>query len=86
MDRETGRQIWSERYNRPFENLFQIQEEISRHIASTLALKVSEAEQLRLAHRYTKNIQAYEYLLRAQALLLIRMQGENEKARRLYRT
>jgi len=85
LDRETNRQIWSERYNRPFENLFQIQEEISRYIASTLALKVSEAEQLRLAHRYTKNIQAYEYLLRAQALLLIRMQGENEKARRLYR-
>ncbi len=85
LDKGTGRQIWSERYNRPFENLFQIQEEISRHIASTLALKVSEAEQLRLAHRYTKNVQAYDYFLRAQALLLTRMQGENEKARRLYR-
>ena len=85
LDKETGRQIWSERYHRPFENLFQIQEEISRRIASTLSLKVTEAEQLRLAHSYTHNVQAYEHFLQAQALLLVRTQAGNEKARQLYR-
>lgn len=49
FDTDTGRQIWSERYQSPYENLFQIQEEISWRIASTLSLKVSEAERLRMA-------------------------------------
>lgn len=85
VDMESGHQIWSERYHRPFENLFQIQEEVSRKIASTLSLKVGEAEQSRLARRYTRNVQAYDHFLRAQALLLVRMKDENERSRRLYR-
>ncbi len=85
FDSDTGRQIWSERYHRPFDNLFQIQEEISSHIASTLSLKVSEAELQRLSRRYTNNVQAYEYFLRAQSLLLARQKEENGKARQLYR-
>ncbi|MES9913699.1 MAG: winged helix-turn-helix domain-containing protein, partial [Candidatus Sedimenticola sp. 4PFRAG1] len=85
FDSDTGRQIWSERYHRPFDNLFQIQEEISSHIASTLSLKVSEAELQRLSRRYTNNVQAYEYFLRAQSLLLVRQKEENGKARQLYR-
>ncbi|MES9937777.1 MAG: winged helix-turn-helix domain-containing protein [Sedimenticola sp.] len=84
-DTETGRQVWSERYQQPFDNLFQIQERISRQIAATLSLKVSEAEKLRLANRYTRNVQAYDYFLRAQSLLLVRQKEENQKARQLYR-
>ncbi|MET0088068.1 MAG: winged helix-turn-helix domain-containing protein [Sedimenticola sp.] len=84
-DTETGRQVWSERYQQPFDNLFQIQERISRQIAATLSLKVSEAEKLRLANRYTRNVQAYDHFLRAQSLLLVRQKQENQKARQLYR-
>ncbi|MET0095004.1 MAG: tetratricopeptide repeat protein, partial [Sedimenticola sp.] len=84
-DTETGRQVWSERYQQPFDNLFQIQERISRQIAATLSLKVSEAEKLRLANRYTRNVQAYDHFLRAQSLLLVRQKEENQKARQLYR-
>lgn len=85
FDENSGRQIWSERYHRPFDNLFQLQEEISRSITATLSLKVSEAELWRLAQHYTHNVQAYENFLRAQSLLLVRMKNENMKARRLYR-
>jgi DNA-binding winged helix-turn-helix (wHTH) protein/TolB-like protein/Tfp pilus assembly protein PilF len=85
QDVTSGRQLWSERYHQPIDNLFQIQEQISRQIASTLSLKVSEAEQRRLAHRYTQSVPAYELFLQAQSLLLVRLRDENEKARRLYR-
>jgi len=85
LDAESGRQIWSERYQRPFDNLFQLQEEISRQIVATLSLKVSVAEQQRLAHRYTSSVEAYERFLQAQPLLLVRLKAENERARQLYR-
>lgn len=82
---ETGHQIWSERYQRPMADLFQLQIEISREIAASLSVKISETEQRRLTQRYTHNIQAYEHFQRAQALLLVRMQFENELARSFYR-
>ncbi|MCP5408380.1 MAG: winged helix-turn-helix domain-containing protein [Chromatiaceae bacterium] len=85
LDTETGHQIWSERYHQPIEDLFRLQEEISRRIVSMLSVKVSEAEQKRLAHRYTTSVPAYELFLQAQSLLLVRSQAANERARELYR-
>jgi TolB-like protein/DNA-binding winged helix-turn-helix (wHTH) protein/Flp pilus assembly protein TadD len=84
VDGQSGHQLWAERFHRPFDNLFQVQEEISRRITDTLSLKVNEVEHRRLAHRYTHNVQAYDYFLQAQALLLVRLKPENESARRLY--
>lgn len=86
LDGQTERQLWSERYQRPFDNLFQLQEDIGREIASALSVKVREVERRRLAHRYTQNMQAYELFLRAQSSLLVRSKSENHKARRLYRS
>jgi len=84
-DAENGQQLWSERYLRPIDNLFQIQEAVSRQIVSTLAIKVDEEEQWRLAQRYTTSVQGYELFLRAQSLLLVRRARENEEARGLFR-
>lgn len=83
-DIASGRQIWSERFQRPFKDLFLIQEEISTEIASSLSIRISEAEQRRLSQPYTQNIQAYEYFLQAQSLLLLRLEPENERARHYY--
>jgi len=85
IDAHSGRQIWSERYHRPFANLFQIQEDISRQVVSSLAIQVNEEERRRLARRYTNSLPAYEAFLRAQALLLVRSAAENAQARQLYR-
>ncbi len=84
LDAQTGRQLWSERYQRPFDNLFQLQEDIGRQIASALSIKVREVELGRLARRYTQSMQAYELFLRAQSSLLVRSRAENHKARELY--
>lgn len=84
-DTRNGRQLWSERYLQPIDNVFQIQEAISRQIVATLAIKIDDAEQRRLAHRYTRSVQAYELFLRAQALLLVRQKPENEAAQGLFR-
>ncbi|MDQ3447330.1 MAG: winged helix-turn-helix domain-containing protein [Pseudomonadota bacterium] len=84
-DTESGRNLLSERYERPFRDVLAIQEEIIGRLATALAVTVTEAEQRRLARPYTRNLDAYEHFLRAQAALLTRERADNEKARELYR-
>jgi DNA-binding winged helix-turn-helix (wHTH) protein/TolB-like protein/Tfp pilus assembly protein PilF len=81
----TGRQLWSERIERSSSDLFAVQDEIARSLLAVLPVKVNEAESARLARRYTRNLQAYEYFLRAQSAVLVRRQAENDLARELYR-
>lgn len=85
IDARTNEQLWSERFERPFGDLFAIQDEISRKLIEQLPGKVSDAERRRVAKRYTRNLEAYDYFLRGQALFLVRQIEENEEARALYR-
>lgn len=85
IESSTGRQLWSERFERPIGDLFDVQSEISRRVVKTLAIKLSQAEHSRLAQRYTRNIEAYELFLRGQGNLLVRQELENVNARRMYR-
>ncbi len=85
-DMETGRQLWSERYDRAPGGFFAIQEELGRKILQTLPAQVSEAELRRVARRYTSNLEAYEYFQRGQTALLVRQKEENETARNMFRS
>jgi len=84
IDSQTKEQIWSERFDRPFGDLFAIQDEISRSLAEFLPTKISDAERWHLAKRYTNSLQAYDLFLRAQALFLVRRADENQQARAFY--
>jgi TolB-like protein/DNA-binding winged helix-turn-helix (wHTH) protein/Tfp pilus assembly protein PilF len=84
VDSDSGRQLWSERFDRPIDDLFDVQAEISRRIVKTLAIKVTQAEHWRLAQRYTRNLEAYELFLRGQGELLVRQERANRNARRMY--
>jgi TolB-like protein/DNA-binding winged helix-turn-helix (wHTH) protein len=84
-DSVTGQQLWSERYERAAADLFAVQNEIVTQLVSALPVRLSEAERQRLARRYTRNLEAYDYLLRGQAALLTRGRDDNEKAKEMYR-
>jgi len=79
-----GRQLWSQRFDRNAKDLFAVQDDLVRSILAVLPVKVSEAETLRLAQRYTRNLHAYQLFLRAQAALLVRRPAQNELAREMY--
>ena len=83
-EQESGRQLWSERFDRSVGDLFAIQDELGPKIARTLPAKVSEAELRRMAQRHTRNLQAYEYFQGGQAALLLRERSGNETARQLF--
>lgn len=79
-----GRQLWSQRFDREATDLFAVQDDLVRSVLAVLPVKVSEAEALRLAQRYTRNLPAYELFLRGQAALLVRRQAQNALAREMY--
>lgn len=72
-------------YERPFRDLFAIRHEIVSRLTALLPGKLTEAARKRNAHRYTRNLEAYDYFLRAQAHFLVRQPGMNDAARTLYR-
>ena len=63
---EEGYQVWSERYDRVMEDVFEIQDEISQAIVEKLKVKLVGREKELLAKRYTENLQAYNLCLRGR--------------------
>lgn len=60
-----GYQLWSQSYNRELKDVFAIQDEISSAIVQALRLKLTNQEQQKLTEHPIKNIDAYEYYLKA---------------------
>jgi len=84
LESATRHLLWSERYQRPLDDLFEVQRAISEEIVGQLQIEVSVADRQRLAKRYTLSIPAYEDFLRGQGELLRRERAANENARRWY--
>ena len=61
----TGRQLWTETFDRELANVFDIQEEIARAVATTAASRVVS----RPAVRYHPNLEAYDHYLAGRELL-----------------
>ena len=63
----TRHSIWTERYDRQVEDVFAIQDEISRNIAQALRITLSPQEEKIIARKPTDNPQAYDFYLRARS-------------------
>jgi adenylate cyclase len=68
IDAETDRHIWAERYDRELEDIFAIQDEMTRAIAATLPGRVEAATHDRAKRKPTDNMAAYECVLTAKVL------------------
>ncbi|MFQ5864552.1 MAG: protein kinase [bacterium] len=60
---EDGYNIWSETYEREMQDVFAIQDDITRAIVSTLKLRLVNGKNIPLVHRYTENFEAYNLYL-----------------------
>jgi DNA-binding winged helix-turn-helix (wHTH) protein/TolB-like protein/Tfp pilus assembly protein PilF len=85
IDARTKEQLWSARFERPFDDLFTVQDEIIRKLTDVLPGQLSDAARERLAKRYTRSLEAYDHFLRGQALFLARQSQQNDEARDSYR-
>jgi DNA-binding winged helix-turn-helix (wHTH) protein/TolB-like protein/Tfp pilus assembly protein PilF len=84
-DGESGRQLWSERFDSALADPLAIQRELGPKILRALPEKIDAAEVRRAALRDTANMAAYEYFRRGQAALSIGQKPDNETARGMFR-
>jgi len=70
IDAKNGQHLWAENYDRDFKDIFEIQDEITLNIVSSMRLKLTEGEQARFLEKQTKNLDVYLKL--AQILSLSR--------------
>jgi len=85
VDTSNGDNVWAERYDRNYTEVFALQDDVTRKIVGALAVKLTEKEQAQLGHKGTDNISAYDAFLRGQKFALQRTREGNEQARESYR-
>ena len=84
VDTATGYQVWAQRYDRPFHDIFALQDEITDKIVSALAVKLKEEERSRMVLRYTDNVEAYDFSARGWDYFGRYTQAANLEARQLF--
>lgn len=83
IDAETDTHIWAERYDRQLEDIFAIQDEMTRAIVATLPGRVEAASHDRAKRKPTDNMAAYECVLAAKVLHHRSIREDNAEAQRL---
>jgi len=85
IDGTTGHHLWAERYDRDLKDLFALQDEIIQTIVRTMAIKISEAESVRVLRKKTENLEAYDYLLRGWHYFDHKTRPMNSQARQMFK-
>jgi adenylate cyclase len=68
IDAGTGNHIWGERYDRELDDIFAVQDEVTRAIVATIAAQLGKTVSENAARKATTSIKSYEYLLQANRL------------------
>jgi adenylate cyclase len=67
IDAGDGHHLWSERYDRETADVFALQDDVIGRIVSALKVELTSAEQQQIARIPTRNLEAYDYYLRAES-------------------
>jgi len=66
IDASNGQHLWAERYDGKMDDVFALQDKITRKIISALTLKLTATEQKALTDKGTNNLQAYDEFLKGR--------------------
>jgi TolB-like protein len=69
IDAITDQHLWAERYDGKMDNIFDLQDKITKKIVAALEVKLVKAEQKQLACKETSNIVAYDAYLKGMDYL-----------------
>ena len=67
IDATNDAHIWAEKYSGTLDDVFEIQEVVSRSIVQNLELKLGDSEKRSMAGRPFNDVKAYDYYLKAHA-------------------
>jgi len=83
IDAISGHHIWAERYDRKFNDLFAVQDEITLKVAIALQVELTDGEQAQVRHKSTTSLDAWGYWVKAYDLFEKHTKEGNAKAREL---
>ena len=85
IDGANGEHVWAERYDRDLEDIFAIQDEISKAIVSALKLKLLPEEKKAMEQRGTTSAEAYNLYLLARQYWVTGNHGDPRREERVMR-
>jgi adenylate cyclase len=83
-DTSRGAVLWSEQYDAEPKDIFTVQDDITRRIAGTLAVRLNSLELARIATKPPSNLEAYDLVLRGRDLLSRATRTANSQARSMF--
>jgi len=83
-DTRDNHHIWGEQYNRNLSDIAAVQEEVSRHIADMLRLKITNEQRQRISKKYTDNAEAYQLYLKGRHYQMKDTPEDLKKSRQYY--
>ena len=83
IDAKTGNHRWADRYDRELDDIFVVQDEITREVTIAVQVEISAGEQARLWAGGTDNLDAWECVVRGNEYLHLNGREDNQEARRL---
>ena len=81
VEAKTGHHLWAERYDRKFENIFTVQDEITNEVITALDVKLLRGETARLFRKSLKRPESLEMAYRGFALARQISRRDKEQAR-----
>jgi TolB-like protein/Flp pilus assembly protein TadD len=79
-----GNHLWAERYDRPLQDIFALQDEVVQKIVTTLKLQLTLEQRGWVARKHTDNLEAYDYYLRGVEYASGVTKEGNAQARQLW--
>src|ERR1700722_2927666 len=80
IEAETGVHLWAERYDRPLDDVFALQDEITLNVVGAIEPSLREAEIERVKRKRPENLDAYDLVLRALPHVFLVMPADATKA------
>jgi TolB-like protein/Tfp pilus assembly protein PilF len=77
VETETGNHVWADRYDRPLDDIFELQDEITLSVIGTIEPRVRQAEIERIKRKRPDRLDAYDLVLRALPLISASMMAED---------
>jgi adenylate cyclase len=84
IDAQSGHHLWADRFDRRLDDIFSLQDEISRRIVGALSVQLTEADNRRFAQTSQTNPEAYDLLLRGLESFRRFTRDTNVEARQLF--
>jgi adenylate cyclase len=80
LEAETGAHLWADKFDRNLSDVFEIQDEITDKISSSLAPELTAAEISRAQHQQRRDLNAWDAYLRALPLMREHTEAANARA------